>query len=290
MKFPSFGACLLALGAAATLPAADSYWVDAGVLSSFSSENNNGADVQILGVFGRAHFGPVDIGGGPYREADFIQRVSYVQAVAAQAQLEQGAFEADGFLGNVTVVAWAPMIPVAGSLTFQGLEIEDDTDTVTVSSNNISGRIGYWLRERFLIGATFDVENEEIDDSTTVTDVDTNNYGAFAKWLVTLPTGTTINVEGTASLINKDDGVDDLDNIEVTLLGDFYLTKEYSVGGTITFNAGDDIDEEGQTVTARGTAFFSEQFWVEVELGNYFATDGNVNDEFTVGITAGYRF
>jgi hypothetical protein len=160
----------------------------------------------------------------------------------------------------------------------------DGDGGVDIDRMAVNGRCGYWLQPNAIVGGQITFDQTEIGSSV---DVDTLSIGAFGKIVHSLGEGRSVNAEAHLDLVSVDDGASDEDNVEFGVAGDFYFTKQYSVGAFVDLSFGDAVSEEGTTLGLRGTAWITPQWSVSASLSTFMADSNAGEDEdfFTVFFT-----
>ena len=233
-------------------------------------------------VAGTYHLKPVLLADHPWNEAAVLEHSTFVQAGLDFADFEVGPFSADGPLFRVGGTYAEKDNPIAAQLNMQIGTLDGDAG-IDVDLMSVNGRCGYWLKPNAIVGGQITLDKTEAGSL----DIDSLGFGAFGKIVHSLGEGRSVNAEAHLDLVSVDDGVSDEDNVEFGVAGDFYITKQYSVGAFVDFSFGDAPSDEGTTLGLRGTAWITPQFSVNAALSTFMADSNAGADEdfFTLFFT-----
>lgn len=284
MFFPGLLAAALFVSGSAY--AEESYQFEVGAQYHTSNEDD-GADVNVTGVGAIIHFSPVNTAGHPLAEAAFLERVGSISIQAGYGDIE-GSFGGNDFDGDVTryvaeVEFMRPDIPIVITASADKLDVDLNSPGEGGMENEIFNvGFGYFISDGLRLGLSYGQEEEDID--ITVPPVgalttDYNDYAVEGKWVKSLSNGRTFNAEGSIGLRAYDNDIDDGSNTIVDLSGDYYFTDSFSLGAGVTVNSGDDNSEEGDTVALKLSNFFSPRFSIKVDYETFNASDDAGQDE-----------
>lgn len=284
MFFPSLLAATLFVSGIAY--AEESYQYEVGAQYHTSNEDD-GADVDVTGVGAIVHFSPVNTAGHPLAEAAFLERVGSVKVQVGYGDIE-GSFGATDVDGDVVryvaeIEFMRPELPIVIKATVDKLDVDLNSPAEGDMQTDIFNvGFGYFIGDGLRLGLNYGQEEEDIDitvpmvlDRTT----DYDDYAVEVKWVKSLSGGRTLNAEGSIGLRNYDNDADDGSNTIVGLSGDYYFTDSFSLGAGVMVNSGDDEGEEGDIVTFNLTNFFSPRFYVNVDYEKFHASEDSGQDK-----------
>jgi len=287
----------------AAAPSPNGYRYDAGAQIGRSKSDTYHLDSLAIGT--SLYFSQVEAKKGPLAEAAFLERKGYAAFSALKGFGKSGASvatpEADltaSGLG-VNVMAAKPKGPLFFSFSLVNLKNTYDVDgtgednDAEATLNEIEAELGYFItdgaavslftsysRNRFK-GYYFDL----YDLLMTV-----RSNGAKVKWVVPL-NESAVNIEAGAELAKYDAENDEGTNRIIFVGGDFYFTRQMSLGGEVEITYGDDSAAEGKTYALRAEYFISPK--TALSLGAYMSKPDNddIADDSSAGwLSAMFRF
>lgn len=235
---------------------------------------------------GSYHLKPVALADHPWNEAAFLEHSTFVSAQVGYAEFEISSFDADGEVFGAGFRYAEKDTPVAAELAFSIGSLDGDAG-LEIDLNEVSGRVGYWVKPNAIVGVSASFEEVEVQ-SALVNEV--LRVGAFGKIVHDLGEDRAINVEADLGIASVDDGASEEENVELALASDFYFTPQYSAGALVALSFGDAVSEEGITFGLRGSAWFTPMFGGSVEVSRFNAEDSAGSDEDSLSIFASVRF
>lgn len=107
---------------------------------------------------------------------------------------------------------------------------------------------------------------------------DTSGFGVDYKTLLKAG-GNDINIEASYSSETEENFPSDLTNGTVSLSGDYYINKQFSVGAGFSSNSGDVTSVEGTTHSFDVLYFFTPAVALEVEVTEFSIDDSSAGGE-----------
>ena len=284
MFFPGLVAAALFVSNSAY--AEESYQYEVGA-QYHTSEEDDGADVDVTGVGVIIHFAPVNTAGHPLAEAAFLERVGSVAVQAGFGDIEgsSGATDIDGDLTRyvAAVEFMQPESPLVINATVDKLDVDLNSPAEGDMKTDIFNiGFGYFIRDGLRLGLSYGQKEEDIDITVPMVldrTVDYDDYAVEVKWVESLSGGRAFNAEGSIGIREYDVGIADGANTIVDLSGDYYVTDRFSLGAGVMVNSGDDDSEEGDTVALNITSFFTPRLYVSVDYEKFNADNDAGQDK-----------
>jgi len=256
---------------------AGSYQSEIGLVhSSISIDPNDKTSTSVLaGVF---YLSPIDV-DGPFAEAAFISKASYVAAVVGRSQTDLlGAnFDGDIYLLGFEYRLTGTNVVLGASYYNKSLSalgyVDYDIDTTTLD-------IHMFLNDRTLIGLSYESGKNSL---TGFSDLDISETAISSKHLI-----NAINVEARYASYNYDDGFTSETNTTINVRGDYYIDNTLSIGAGLEENTGDIASHEGSTVSINVVKFITETTSFELAYDQFSADTGD--DSNTVYFSFSGRF
>jgi len=269
----------------------------------YSLEKADNSDVALYGPGVSWFFTEVSLEGGPYAEADFIQKAGSVSLTGLMGSIEgdedEGKTEFDIYMIDAGVSYVFPVIPVFVSLGYQRFNMDGDfsfsdfdTDMdVEMISDTYYGELGYYIIDNLTVSAEYQLDKEESETGRIEVDgieyapadkekTDTTGIGCNFKHVALFGAGMALNIEAAYKyLTSEPEEGDDLINHVYELAADFYFNPQYGVGGSVTMNTGDDKEDAGNTYEVSCSAFLTPNVAFAVSFGLFKADDKDEADD-----------
>lgn len=263
----------------------------------YSLEKTDNTDNTLYGPGVSWFFKEVSIEGGPYAEADFIQKAGSVSLIGLmgnnESDEEEGKVELDLYMVDAAVRYVFPVVPLFVSLGYQRFNMDGDftfsdfdTDMdIEIISNTYSGELGYFIIDNLAISAEYQLEKEESETGRIEVGgieyapadkekTDTTGMGCNLKYVALIGTGMALNIEAAYDyLISEPEEGDDLINHIYELSADFYFNPQYGIGGSVKMNTGDDKEDAGNTYEVSCSAFLTPNVALAASFGLFKADD-----------------
>lgn len=258
---------------------AQDYQWEANFFTSTEKEDVSNIELEITGIVLIHYLSQVDTSKGPLAEAEFLSRTSNVGfGLITNFDLSGpgGSVDGDGFL--VGGIYYAPdtdyfieLVLVRRSLdTTPGLDLDNN---IVIVGTYLDERSAVWL----------EIASGELFGS------DTSGL-AFGYKRLMKAGGKDINVEFNVEN-EKVDSIPSETNTDVTLSGDYYINRLFSIGAGFNTNSGDDKSIEGTIISLGVRYFFTPVVSFEIAFNEFSADDTVIGDDSsTVQIEVTGRF
>lgn len=239
---------------------AEPYQWEAGFFTSNQEDDTNfEVDTTIISI--THYFNPVSTSNGPLAEAEFLGRASNAYfALVTSFDLSDptGSVDGDGLiLGGMYYVPETDFFIGLSLLraTIDFTPSEDVDDTIIT--------VGAYLDKKSQISL-------EIASGETF-GFDTSGISLGYKRLMNVGE-KDLNVEfGVANV--KIDSVPSETNTNVSLSGDIYFNRQFSIGAGFNSNSGDDLSQEGTTISFGARYFVTPAVSFELALDEFSVDD-----------------
>lgn len=252
----------------------------------FESDTNPDVEFNEALVEGTYNFKPVMLKDHPWNEAAFLEHSMQAMLNLSYSEFEVGSADADGLVYGAGFRYAEEDSPIAAEVRYRTGTLDGDFG-IDVDVTSLEASAGYWLQPNAIVGLVFTLDQLDPDGSFKL---EQTGIAAFGKIVHKLDTERAVNGEARVGWVSVDTGTDDDDNFEITLLGDYYFTPQYSVGALVDVSVGSADTEEGTTLGARASAWFTPQVGFRVQYSKFWASDSNGDDEDTLGLFLSVRF
>ncbi len=223
----------------------------------------------------------------PLGEAVFLERVPYVSLAFGTLDLDYGGgLLVDGPVFGFGFTFADKAMPLTASASFARHNGDLSGFDVTRTQESLSVGVGAFMQPNAVLGFSFQKTEVRIEEPgfPTVT-FSYPSFGISGKIVQERADGTASNVQGSLRLIDaKSVGFPTDRNIEFSLAGDRYFDRFTSVGGSFTFNSGEDGGAEGITLGFRCGLNSPTGVGVGFFLSRFMASDSAVDDRTSLGI------
>lgn len=274
---------------------AESYQLEAG--GYYSLEKSDNSDFTLYGVGASWFFKEVSMEGGPYAEADFMQKAGSISLTGLMGSFEsdesEGEMECDSYMIDAGVKYVFPVVPVFAAIGYKLLNMDGDfalsdynTDMdIEIKSAAYYGELGYYIIDNLTFSAEYQIEKEETKKGKIEVGgieyapadkekKDNTGIGCNFKHVAMIGTGMALNIEAGYTYVKSDpeDG-DDLTNNIYELSADFYFKPQYGIGASVIMNTGDDKEAAGNTYELFYSIFLTPNVALAGSFGMFKADD-----------------
>ncbi|MCI0506815.1 MAG: putative porin [Gammaproteobacteria bacterium] len=282
----------LCLSVAFTYPsfsqAQDSYQYVAGAGYANTDYDFDFEITTLLGVF-QMYTAPVSYTEGPRAEAAFLNRQPTLLLSYGTVDFEIATESIDG----TDLIAGFEYANQNTPFTFGVLYNQAEADEtilgteVEVTQDVLGFQMGYYLTGRSRISVEYSQEeNEILVGGSSFVQLEQDTYGVSYKNVNYLENNRFLNINVGAAYIDND--IDE-QNTEFVVAADYYFDRAIRVGAGIGINSGDNIFEEGTTISVNINAFLSPLASIGFNF-EQFSADEPDNDEQTIGMNFAIRF
>lgn len=256
-------ACAMGLSAAAN---AYQFEVNAG----FDRLQTSSFDDDVWTISGTAYLQPVDDSVGPYAEAAFLNKSSFLSL--GYANLDGDVIDGHAYsIGGEYVIEGSNVILGAAFTRF-------DLDSPLDDGDSFAFTVGMYLNDTTTLRLNYDYQDWDNSDDQyldlTVRHL-TEDMG----------NGMRVAVEGSVGWFEIDpDGMGSADAWTIGVGADLYINTQLSVGAGVNYAHGDN-EVEGYDWDLRARYFFTPQFAANIGYGELNPDWGRTTKAWTIGLT-----
>ena len=261
-------------------------------VGGFHSQTDNDDDLEIttMAIAAQYFLKPVSTENAPYGEASFLNRQSSFLGAFGTLDVDIFSVSIDGTNLIVGFEFADPAQPITASILYNTSKADDtvfDTN-IELTLDVVQLELGYHIDRNSRITFQYVQSEAEIKIENDPDDfkAKADGYGLVYKNVMELAGDQFFNLEVGAVMVENDE--DDKNN-EFSALGDYYFNRAASVRVGYAVNSGDDIFEEGSTLTLGANFFLQPNIAIGIEMQQFSADEDN-NDEDTVTIDFEARF
>lgn len=250
--------------------------------------DDNSQEAKTTEINATWYLNPVNINKGPLAESGYLSHASSLNFGYADTTFDfTGSGKLDGpaiILGAYYVVPESEYII---AIDYINVALEDgpsklDLDIFTLTAgkyftDTLTGFLSY--------------SDNTTDGSTGFTDIDTTVIAIGVKNIIQMD-GKYINVEGSIESETQEysSATADETNTTISLSGDYYFNREFSLGAELGLNNGDDVSDEGTDFGINSRYFFNPQFSILASYTTFSADNAGEIDDDTLELSFLARF
>ena len=243
---------------------------------------------------------PVSTDNKPLKDAAFLDRsssitVGYIKGTRDLLNSSLNTFDNKGLLFAINYITDSDAIILGALYSNQDANTEPNlyTGDQTVAGFRIGKYIDYFSAIYFSY-SNYDVEYQGTVSNWTVTR-DIDSYELFYSTVRPLNNTNYYKFNAGIELIknsvtNSSQENNQEDNLELTVLGQYYFTRMTSLGAEFLYNSGDDVSEEGITLAVDFTHFFAPPIALNINFASFDADDAQNEDEDSISLDVIARF
>lgn len=310
--------CLVVLGLISSIIMSQNVFAQDNFRSEFtanytSSEISEYSDSTIYGATADLFFHSIETAGHPFKEAAFYERTGSFGFIGGRGEFDGEnddtglEYTLSGPVYGAMVNIMTPGSPVAIHISIIKSEM-DDTDVSgdePIETDSKSVGFGYFFGPTLLVG--FDYSSSQTDESYYFPAIETDEYELFIKYAAKLSGEKAFTINGgitksdtsnTMTYFNEYDPDGnpisfrkiEQTNLIVSVSGDYYFTRKFSITAGLEYNTGDNVSEEGTTVLAGIDYFITPGIAVYADYEKCYASGFMIYDTISYSLGALARF
>lgn len=230
------------------------------------------------------YFSKVDPGNYPFKEAAFMSRSSTIGIDYKEGFIESNlgskaypvSFGLDAYYAS-------PNHPYVIGGSVSEIQLDSGSGFTGSESKSYSVSPGYFLRKNLLLGAFFSkLETEYIGGGT----YDYDFTALRAKWLHFLPSGKTYNFVAGVGRSNFDSSFGSGHSTVVFLSGDYYVTRSFSVGASVSVSDSSDSESNATSYGLSTSWFITPRLFTQLSGRRYNQDRGDLDN---ISLSLGVR-
>jgi hypothetical protein len=268
--------------------AQDSYQYVAGAGYSNTDYDFDLEITSLLGVF-QMYTAPVSYTDGPRAEAAFLNRQPSLFLSYGTVDFEIFTESIDGTNLIAGFEYASQNTPFTLGVLYNQAEANETifATEVEVTQDVLGFQLGYYLTNRSRLSAEYiQEENEILVGGSSFLQLEQDTYGVSFKNVIYLENNRFLNINLGAAYIDNDA---DEQNTEFAVAADYYFDRAIRVGAGIGINSGDNVAEEGTTISVNINAFLSPLASIGFNF-EQFSADEQDNDDQTIAMNFAIRF
>jgi len=290
LSYASITACALSTLFTQSALAQQSYNTELGINYS-SMETNNGTGSTLTTPFARLYFNPVNTRDKPLAEAAFLDRTG-----SASIALLQGEGRVKTTYNQTQVIdSLGLRFSIDGrqhdsDTTIQLLFIKYDSEAGSGSTKNYPDievksygiGLGQYISNTQHIG----FEYQNTTNNSTLLDLESYTYRINTKMVRSLGGDSAFNLMAGINRTSTEANNSKTTNTNYPIKADYYFNPAFSLGAGITVNRGDDLSDEGTTLSFNTGYFISPAIELAASIASFSPSYPDVEeyDTWIIGI------
>lgn len=231
-------------------------------------------DQETWNVGGTFYFQPVDDSVGPLGEAAFLNKASSIDVAYSNLEIDVPGF---GDLDGDFFAVGGRYVDPGSNLIFKASYGSGDVDDIDIDLFEIGA--GIYLDEISSLEFTYRKEEYDFDFMGVQLLGDVDSYELDYRRVTPVTGGDFFTVEAGIGYSDQDNG-DDATTLQ--LGGEYFFTRQASVGASIGFVSGD--DDDAMLYSVGGEVFLSNAFAVRASFDVIDYDDFDESETFTLGV------
>jgi hypothetical protein len=268
------------------------------------SDDGEEAEMNYYSLDGTYYFEKISLENGPYEEAAFLQKASYLTVDGEWYTYEEGKADLDTWsLGAEVHYVFEPLpifIGVMYKHSKQDGDVVDYSGSPTDSErtqNQYGIRAGMYAIDTLAVSLFYIRENTKFEYAeypSSDADVKTNNYGILVELVQPIGNNMSLGVDASYTRIDQDydseTGISDREekNNEYEAMATFYVVPQIGIGAGMNVNRGDDKDIAGNTYMVGAKAYVTPNIGIGFGYARFQADDDQKTDDengFNIQVT-----
>jgi len=254
------------------------------IVASYEKEDADTSTDKTISLGAEFYFTPVNTENKPLAQAAFLDKKSSVIAgyINYKRDLQNSSLdsiELDGPLIGVNYITEADAF-ILGAI-YSKLDGDTNPDLLVIDSGIVGFIIGKYINDSSTVQASYTSSDTEYRSTTTsqTSTLDIDYYELTYNTIQELGITSYYSFGIGFELTRKDSSASAKeDNNEFKVSGGYYFSRMTSLDVAASFNSGDDISDEGQTLAIGLTHFIVPQIAIEIGLSKFNADDNNTED------------
>ena len=254
------------------------------LFGGYEKEDADTSTDKTIGVGAEIYFSPINTESKPFAQAAFLDKSSFVTVgyINQKVDLQNASVDSldlGGPLIGINFITETDAFILG--VFYSKLDGDTNPSQLTIDSKLIGFVIGKYLNDSTTVEVSYTSGDAEYDNtiSNQTFTLDIDYYELTYNTVQWLGATSYYDFSIGFELIRKDNSNSvKEDNHELKVLGNYYFTRMTSLGLAASFNSGDDISDEGQTLAINFNHFFAPQIALKVGLSKFNADDIQTED------------
>ena len=261
------------------------------IMGGYEKEDADTSTDKTIGLGAEIYFTPVNTENKPLAQAAFLDKKSSVVVgyINSKTDLQNASVDSIDLGGPLITINYITEIDafILGA-TYSKLDGDTTPDLLTIDGKVVGFTIGKYINDSTTVQASYtsaDAEYRNTTSSQTST-LDIDYYELTYNTVQGLGATSYYSFGVGFELIKKDSSSSAKeDNNEFKVTGGYYFSRVTSLGVAASFNSGDDISDEGQTLAIGFTHFIAPQIALGIGLSKFNADDNNTEDTDSISLS-----
>lgn len=254
------------------------------IIGGYEKEDADTSTDKTIGLGAEFYFAPVNTENKPLAQAAFLDKKSSVVAgyINLKRDLQNSNVDSIDLGGPLIAINYITETDafILGA-TYSKLDGDTNPELVTIDSKIIGFTVGKYINDSTTVQVSYNNGESEYQNtsSSQTSTLDIDYYELTYKTVQVLGATNYYSFGIGFELTRKDSSTSAKeDNNEFKVSGGYYFSRMTSLDVAASFNSGDDISDEGQTLAFGLTHFIAPQIAIEIGLSKFNADDNNTED------------
>lgn len=260
------------------------------IIGGYEKEDAGTSTNKTIGLGAEIYFAPVNTENKPLAQAAFLDKKSSVVVgyINLKTDLQNSSVDSIDLGGPLIAINYITETDafILGAM-YSKLDGDTNPDLHTIDDKLVGFIIGKYINDSTTVQASYissDAEFRNTASSQTST-LDIDYYELTFNTVGVLGATSYYSFDVGFELIRKDSSsFAKEDNNEFKVSGGYYFSRMTSLDVAASFNSGDDISDEGQTLAIGFTHFIAPQIALEIGLSKFNPDDNNTEDTDSISL------
>ena len=266
------------------------------IFGGYEKEDADTSTEKIIGLGAEIYFLPVNTENKPLAQAAFLDKrssviVGYLNFKIDLQNASVNSLDLGGPLIGINYITETDAF-ILGAI-YSKLDGDTNPSFLTIDGKMVGFIIGKYLNDSTAVQVSYTSSDAEYRNTTSnqTSNLDIDYYELTYNTVQSLGATSYYRFSVGFELIRKNDSNSvKEDNHELKVLGDYYFTRMTSLGVAASFNSGDDVSDEGQTLAITFNHFIAPQIALEIGLSKFNADDIQTEDTDSISLDVIVRF
>lgn len=254
------------------------------IIGGYEKEEADTSTDKTIGLGVQYYFAPVNTESKPLAQAAFLDKKSSVVAgyINSKRDLQNSSVDSIDLSGPLIAINYITETDafIIGA-TYSKLDGDTNPDLVTIDSKIFGFTVGKYINDSTTLQASYSSGESEYQNTSSnqTSTLDIDYYELTYETVQMLGATNYYSLGIGFELTRKDSSTSAKeDNNEFKVSAGYYFSHMTSLNVGASFNTGDDVSDEGQTLGVGLTHFISPQIALEIGLSKFNADDNNTED------------
>lgn len=266
------------------------------IIGGYEKEDADTSTGKTISFGFQYYFAPVNTNSSPLSEAAFLDKKGSIVAgyINSKSDLQNSTVDSIDSSGPLIAINYITETDafILGAI-YSKLDGDINPSLATIDATIVGFTIGKYINNSTSLEASYSrVEADYMNTSSSqIFELNIDYYELTYKTVQELGDDNFYSFNIGYTLTNKDDSTSTKeDNNEVIVSGGYYFSRMTSLDLSASFNSGDDVSDEGQTLGIGFTHFIAPQIALEIEMSKFSADDNNTEDLDSISFDVIARF